>query len=593
MKTIWMVLVVACLPGSGFAQTVEWDVSLWGKRRAFTEHVERLAELVSEKTAGDFQLKLSYGDLSKPRENLDGIAQGRFEMAQFCAGYHAEKNPAITVLELPYLGVETLRQERTVSQYLYRHPAVMKDFARWNAVALMPSPLPQYNLVGTGETPASLEDLSGLQVRATGGIGKAMEALNAFPVSLTANEVSEALEGGEISAVAFAPHAHLSFGTMSSARWWTTNLNPGTVNCPVVANVDAVRELSTEHREALYGSINQALDHYIDNYEYNMDRAWIPALQILGIESVNFNETEIADFTGKVSKSAALEWISANEAIGVPAVDLYRYVKIAIAGVNPEEFLEQESAMEMAKVKAEEAKKALQVSSEQELEQQRVEAVLSAYTFDQSPENKVERIVGAHDIEKVIAEATGVTENEDVLVTQEDLPIASTDPVDELNNSEATEQFIPVASLDQGYFGTPRSGKAKSIDARPTEMLVEWVYTDDVTVGEALSDLASYIGYTLVSNNDFVKSVYSRDLPTSQRQVAEIAVGAGFQALAGSGLMTMFDHPSRTVTHAPIVDEKTTEALPPCPDSIVLAEGTADGALLLPDGTECDYRGHG
>ena len=32
------------------AMATEWNVSLWGKRRAFTEHVEKLAELVSEKT---------------------------------------------------------------------------------------------------------------------------------------------------------------------------------------------------------------------------------------------------------------------------------------------------------------------------------------------------------------------------------------------------------------------------------------------------------------------------------------------------------------------------------------------------------------
>ena len=44
------------------------------------------------------------------RENLDGISIGAFEMAQFCAGYHADKNPSITVLELPFLGVSSLEQ---------------------------------------------------------------------------------------------------------------------------------------------------------------------------------------------------------------------------------------------------------------------------------------------------------------------------------------------------------------------------------------------------------------------------------------------------------------------------------------------------
>ena len=52
----------------------EWNVSLWGKRRAFTENVEKLAELVEQKTNGDFKLKISYGGLSKSKENLDGIS---------------------------------------------------------------------------------------------------------------------------------------------------------------------------------------------------------------------------------------------------------------------------------------------------------------------------------------------------------------------------------------------------------------------------------------------------------------------------------------------------------------------------------------
>ena len=53
----------------------EWNVSVWGKRRAFTEHVEKLAELVSAKTGGEFTMNISYGGLSKNKENLDGIRE--------------------------------------------------------------------------------------------------------------------------------------------------------------------------------------------------------------------------------------------------------------------------------------------------------------------------------------------------------------------------------------------------------------------------------------------------------------------------------------------------------------------------------------
>ena len=315
---------------------VEWNVSLWGQRRAFTEHVEKLAELVASKTNNEFVLNLSYGGLSAPRENLDGIASGRFEMAQFCAGYHHDKNPSITVLELPFLGVNSLEQERNVSQWLYRHPAVIKDLERWNAVVLMPSPLPQYNIAGIGAAPRSLEDFAGLSIRATGAIGKAVAAVNAIPTPIEASEVQAALEENLIEAVAFAPHAHLSFGSIDRAEWWTTNLNPGTVNCPVVAGINAVNELDQRYRDALYSSINEALDHYIDNYNTKTTRAWGSALDRRGIERVTFSDTEINAFRVKVAGPAVTSWIAENSSKGLPAKELYDYVISALGGGNPE-----------------------------------------------------------------------------------------------------------------------------------------------------------------------------------------------------------------------------------------------------------------
>ena len=316
---------------AGEALATEWNVSLWGKRRAFTEHVEKLAELVSEKTGGEFTLNISYGGLSKNRENLDGISIGAFEMAQFCAGYHRDKNPSITVLELPFLGVSSLEQEVELSMAVYSHPATVADLARWNATLLMPSPLPQYNIVGAGDAPSTLADFEGMTVRATGGIGAAMEAVGAVPTSTTASEVRQAMDGGIVEAVSFAPHAHMSFGTIENATWWTTNLNPGTVNCPVVANTDALASLSDEHREALLSSIDESLDHYIANYNGATMDAWGPALDERGIARVTFSDEEIAAFKEAAAAPAAAAWIEDNTARGLPAQELYDMVTGMIA----------------------------------------------------------------------------------------------------------------------------------------------------------------------------------------------------------------------------------------------------------------------
>ena len=310
----------------------EWNVSLWGKRRAFTEHVERLAELVSEKTDGEFTLNISYGGLSNNRENLDGISIGAFEMAQFCAGYHRDKNPSITVLELPFLGVSSLEQEIELSMAVYQHPAAAEDLGRWNATLLMPSPLPQYNIVGVGDAPSTLADFEGLSVRATGGIGAAMETVGAVPTSMSASEVRQAMDSGVVKAVAFAPHAHMSFGTIENATWWTENLNPGTVNCPVVVNTDALEGLSDAHREALLGSVDEALDHYVEHYNGATMEAWGPALEERGIEVVTFSDDEIAAFKEAAAAPAAAAWIEQNTSAGLPAQELYDLVTGMIAG---------------------------------------------------------------------------------------------------------------------------------------------------------------------------------------------------------------------------------------------------------------------
>ncbi|GAA6164071.1 hypothetical protein NBRC116590_17750 [Pelagimonas sp. KU-00592-HH] len=313
------------------AMATEWNVSLWGKRRAFTEHVEKLAELVSAKTNGEFTLNISYGGLSKNKENLDGISIGAFEMAQFCAGYHRDKNPSITVLELPFLGVASLEQEIALSMAVYQHPATQDDLARWNATLLMPSPLPQYNIVGVGDAPASLADFAGLTVRATGGIGAAMETVGAVPTSMSASEVRQAMDSGVVKAVSFAPHAHMSFGTIENGKWWTTNLNPGTVNCPVVVNTDALEDLSDAHREALMSSVDEALAHYVDNYNNKTMAAWGPALEERGIVQVTFSDAEIDAFKAAAAAPAAEAWIKDNTARGLPAQDLYDLVTGMIA----------------------------------------------------------------------------------------------------------------------------------------------------------------------------------------------------------------------------------------------------------------------
>lgn len=320
LKTLAIAATLATMATEAVA--IEWNVSVWGKRRAFTEHVERLAELVKEKTKGDLTLNISYGGLSKNRENLDGISIGAFEMAQFCAGYHRDKNPSITVLELPFLGVNTLREEIAVSMAVYNHPATAKDLARWNAKLLMPSPMPQYNLVGSGDQPKSLEEFKGMRIRATGGLGQAFAAIGAVPTSVTATETYNAMESGVVDAIAFAQHAHLAYRILDKGQWWSENLNPGTVNCPIVVNADAFDALSESNQKAITESVDEALDHYVTQYDKVL-ASWEKKLKEKNIKKVQFPAEQIDEFKKLAAGPVRTQWLEKMTKQGLPAQELY------------------------------------------------------------------------------------------------------------------------------------------------------------------------------------------------------------------------------------------------------------------------------
>ncbi len=305
------VLVCAMITSFGIAEAqaaTEWNVSLWGKRRAFTENVEKLAELVEAKTNGEFKLKISYGGLSKSKENLDGIAIGAFEMAQFCSFYHKDKNPTITVTELPFTKDVSLARVAEIYKEVHKHPIVVKDLARWNATLLMPTPLPQYNIVSKTDPMTSLDDFKGVRVRGPGGIMGVLGKLGAVKTGVPFSEVRQSMDSGVIDAATFAPHAHLATKTYKVGKWVSTNLNLGSANCPVVVNTDALNSLSPANKAALLGSVEEAIDYYVGNYDENTTVQYNKAVTDQSLVRVTYTPEQTAALN-KLATSVRADWI--------------------------------------------------------------------------------------------------------------------------------------------------------------------------------------------------------------------------------------------------------------------------------------------
>ncbi len=292
---------------------LQWKVSVWGKRRAFTEGLETLSELVAEKTGGNWQIKIFYGEaLSKARENLDGIKLGAFEMAIFCNFYHPGKNPAWMVYTLPFLPLGDPAASRAVRMELPEHPALKADLDRWNAMFYASTFLPQYEFLGRGEPPRDLEDWSGLRVRAGGGIGKAMERLGAIPTSMPATEVYTSIERGTIDAASFPfTYAHIAYRIHEVADWYTANLSPGTTECPIVINKDAYAALPDAYKALLEEVKEAVVDRYFEVYT-EADAKNLPILEAR-LEKIVYTDEQLERFREVAGKPVWEEWIAENE----------------------------------------------------------------------------------------------------------------------------------------------------------------------------------------------------------------------------------------------------------------------------------------
>ena len=290
-----------------------WNFSLWGNPRAGTEAAEALSRLVAEHTNQAWQIQLHYGEaLSKSRENLDGLAIEAFEGAMVCNFYHPKKNPALMVLTLPFLPLETEAKNRAVRKAVYSHPAVIEEFSRWNATLYTSTYLPQYEILGTGSPPINIEDWQGRTVRAGGGIGLAMRLLGATPASSTATEVYTGVQQGTMDAASFPfTYGHVSYRINEVTDWFTSNLAPGTSDCPVVFATSAYEALPIDYKQLLTDIRDEVDDAQFKAYQ-DVDAVNIPMLREM-LEEVRYTQEQRNELRETVGRQVIEDWIQANQ----------------------------------------------------------------------------------------------------------------------------------------------------------------------------------------------------------------------------------------------------------------------------------------
>ena len=292
---------------------VFWKLSMWGKARALSAGMEHLTKKVSKETGGKFKMKIFYGgQLSKSKENLDGLKLNAFEGAAICNFYHPGKNPSLMVLSLPFLPLGDPKVDKYVRTKILSHPAIVADMAKWNAVPYVSGLLPQYEILGKGKAPEKLADWKGMRVRAGGGLGSAMQKLGAIKTTLPAGETSTAFSRGALDAAAFPfTYAHVSFKISEKAEWFTSNLTPGTSECGWLFNKTAFEKLPSQYKDLLMGMRGEVLDKQQEAYAA-ADKKNLPMFR-KKMKEIKYDAATLKQFSEIAGKPVWDAWINKNQ----------------------------------------------------------------------------------------------------------------------------------------------------------------------------------------------------------------------------------------------------------------------------------------
>ncbi|MDA0984133.1 MAG: TRAP transporter substrate-binding protein DctP [Proteobacteria bacterium] len=292
---------------------VEWKFSTWGKERAFTKGIELLAAEVAKKTNGQFTIRIGYGEaFSKARENLDSIKLKAIDAAHFCNFYSPGKNPAFMVFSLPFLPLSDWDVSLKVRSEMYKHPALVADVNNWDAMTYTTTLLPQYEFLGKGAPPVNLDAWKGKRVRAGGGLGDAMEVLGAIKTTTTATEVYTSMQRGSMDAASFPyTYAHFAYRIHEVADWFTTNMSPGTADCPLVFSKSSWAKLPDAYKkiimDAKAGIDKAQIQAYVD-----IDKKNLPVFHKVLIP-VRYSEGQLADFRKVAGKPVWDKWVNDNK----------------------------------------------------------------------------------------------------------------------------------------------------------------------------------------------------------------------------------------------------------------------------------------
>jgi TRAP-type transport system periplasmic protein len=169
--------------------------------------MERWKEEVEKRTNGQVEIKtFPGGTLLDAKNMMDGVISGMADIGCLSTAYQPGRFPVINATSLP-LGFKNATQASLTIWDLYSKYQP-EELSKVKVLAMFASaPANIYAKVPV----KNLDDLRGLQLRASGGVAEVLKVLGATPVGMPQSEAPEALQKGVVKGAASSLETLMDF----------------------------------------------------------------------------------------------------------------------------------------------------------------------------------------------------------------------------------------------------------------------------------------------------------------------------------------------------------------------------------------------
>jgi TRAP-type C4-dicarboxylate transport system substrate-binding protein len=317
-------ILLVALAAQSASAAVTWKVQVWGPRRASLVPFEWYTQQVEARTNGAIHFDLAY-DKGKVTDAMTLLHSGEADATFVCTQFFAEKMRLLTMLDLPMLSPESMNALGRVELAVGDHPAVQAELRKSGIRMLFPTPLPQYQLMGTRRL-TRMDDFRGARVRISPEMGRVLGEYGAQVIKTSTAEAAGALKEGKLDLVALPyPYAFATYNVDDVSRYVTERISLGSPLCYVAASEKSWDALPAAVKQAMTELRAPAMDRYDDTYAAD-DAKTIDRFKSKGLQFVDFSA---ADRTRLVAKSIKIwnAWIEDREKDGLPGRELFIFTQ--------------------------------------------------------------------------------------------------------------------------------------------------------------------------------------------------------------------------------------------------------------------------